>query len=190
MKDVSVLELNTKANNELFNRNVPSSNLQPYFSVTPVNTKYTVMPILDVRKTPTEHLQNFPTYNIHSTFNPGSGKAPWSGFANKVHDESILRNQIYAIQHCSQSVYVPSSDSDLYKDYTTSSVERQNPFPLLFTDGLNSQNINMNVSSNDHNGNHTFFGNHTRQQLNAFEPPVQKPRMQKGNNNNNIKVQN
>jgi hypothetical protein len=32
-----------------------------------------------------------------------------------VEQESSLRNQYFAFQKCSQAVYVPNSDSDLYK---------------------------------------------------------------------------
>jgi hypothetical protein len=56
-----------------------------------------------------------PNFNPNHTFNPGNTKSPWSGFASAVNVESELRNQIYALQKCSQAVYVPSSRSDLYQ---------------------------------------------------------------------------
>ena len=37
----SVSEINNQTNNRLYDRNVPSSMLQPYFSLRPTQTKYT-----------------------------------------------------------------------------------------------------------------------------------------------------
>ncbi len=180
MKDTPVLEHNTMTNDKLFNRNVPSRNLQPYFNVAPVCSKYSVLPILDVRKTPTEHLHKYSIYNTNNTFNPGTGGAPWSGYSSKINDESVLRNQIYGLQHCSQATYVPSSGSDLYvSNVTTSSIPSSNnnnvspspsqPFPLLFRE--ETFNTNIRIDLNQHDKNHHFFGNHTRQQLDTYEPP-------------------
>jgi hypothetical protein len=77
-------------------------------------TKYSHFPIVDPRKSNSVPLIVQPTFNPHATFNPGNTTSPWSGFASNVNTESELRNQIYALQKCSQSVYVPSSKSDLY----------------------------------------------------------------------------
>jgi hypothetical protein len=181
MKDTPVLEHNTMTNDKLFNRNVPSRNLQPYFNVAPVCTKYSVLPILDVRKTPTEHLHKYSIYNTSNTFNPGNGGAPWSGYSSKINDESVLRNQIYGLQHCSQATYVPSSGSDLYISNVESPNNNTNntsnndpsasqPFPLLFREEpFNNNNIRIGLSQHDKD--HHFFGNHTRQQLNTYQPP-------------------
>ena len=104
-------------NKKIYERNIPSSPLQPYLEVRPVMTKYSYFPIVDPRKETNTLLADRPTYNIQSTFNPGNRTAPWSGFASNINTESILRNQIYALQKCSQSIYVPSSQSDLYSEH-------------------------------------------------------------------------
>jgi hypothetical protein len=88
--------------------------LQPYLDVRPVMTKYTHFPIVEPRKSNSVPLTVQPTFSPHNVFNPGNTTSPWSGFASNVNVESELRNQIYALQKCSQSVYVPSSKSDLY----------------------------------------------------------------------------
>jgi cytochrome c2 len=44
-----------------------------------------------------------------------------------------LTDQIYALQKCSQSVYVPTSNSDLY-DYSFRAKVQPNPHELLFRD--------------------------------------------------------
>jgi hypothetical protein len=109
-----VSDIHIKINQRMYDRNIPSQMLQPYLNVRPAATKYSYFPIVDPRKNISVPLQQKPTYNVHETFNPGNSKSPWSGFATNVNVESELRNQIYAIQKCSQSIYVPSSNSDLY----------------------------------------------------------------------------
>jgi len=89
--------------------------LQPYIDVRPVMTKYSYLPIVDPRKQVDTRLQQMPTYNTSKVFNPGNTTSPWSGFAANVNTESELRDQIFALQKCSQAVYVPNSNSDLYK---------------------------------------------------------------------------
>ena len=103
-------------NKRIYERNIPSANLQPYLSVRPVMTKYSYLPIVDPRRQLNTKLNEQPTYNVNATFNPGNTVSPWSGFASNINTETMLRNQIYALQKCSQSVYVPSSNSDLYSD--------------------------------------------------------------------------
>ena len=54
-----------------------------------------------------------------------------SGFFNNVNTESLLRNQFFALQKSDQSVYVPSSNSDLYNVNVVSKPVVQ-PHPDLF----------------------------------------------------------
>ena len=126
-----VSNIHKQTNQRIYSRNVPSQMLQPYIDVRPVMTKYSYFPIVDPRKNINVPLQQMPTYNVHQTFNPGNRQAPWSGYATNVNIESELRNQIYALQKCSQSVYVPSSTSDLY-NYHFQTKTQPNPHDLLF----------------------------------------------------------
>jgi hypothetical protein len=107
-------KMQEQTNTRIYDRNIPSQVLQPYLDVRPVMTKYSYFPIVDPRKEVNVNLQVAPTFNPHKIFNPGNTQSPWSGFATNVNLESELRNQIYALQRCSQSVYVPNSTSDLY----------------------------------------------------------------------------
>ena len=109
-----VLDIQNETNQRIYDRNIPSQMLQPYLDVRPVMTKYSYFPIVDPRKQLNVPLVVQPTFNPHTIFNPGNTQSPWSGFASNINKESELRNQIYALQKCSQSVYVPSSNSDLY----------------------------------------------------------------------------
>jgi hypothetical protein len=103
--------------NKMFARNMPSHDIQPMFGLRPVASKYTVMPIYDQYKPCVESIQVKPVFQPQSPeiFYPGTRNAPYNGYASKVNVESTLRNQWFALQRGSQSVYVPSSESDLYK---------------------------------------------------------------------------
>ena len=139
-------KMQEQTNHRIYDRNIPSQMLQPYLDVRPVMTKYSYFPIVDPRKKISVPLVQAPTYNVNTIFNPGNATAPWSGFASNVNTESELRNQIYALQKCSQSVYVPNSNSDLY-NYKFKTVKQANPHELLFkSDGFSSFNPNPDAS--------------------------------------------
>ena len=124
-------QIHEQTNKRIYERNIPSEILQPYLDVRPAMTKYTYFPIVEPRKELTVPLQNMPTYNVNKVFNPGNTQSPWSGFASNINKESELRNQVYALQKCSQSVYVPNSTSDLY-NYKFQTPKQHNPHELLF----------------------------------------------------------
>ena len=138
----TVSDNHKRMNQGIYERNIPSQMLQSYVDVRPVMTKYSYFPIVDPRKQTTVPLQIMPTYNVHKVFNPGNAQAPWSGFATNINVESELRNQVYALQKCSQSVYVPESTSDLYT-YNFQTKTRHNPHELLFhNESFNTFNPN------------------------------------------------
>ena len=116
--DNSTLERQMVTNMRTFERIIPSQPLQPYLDARPSSTKYSLLPIVDPRKEVNVPLIQRATYDQHSVYNPGDG-APWCGYASNVNNESLLRNQVYALQKCSQSVYIPSSKSSLYVYKTT-----------------------------------------------------------------------
>ena len=156
-----VSTIHNQTNQRIYDRNIPTSVMQPYINVRPVMTKYSYFPIVDPRKKINVPMKQVPTYNVNKTFNPGTNMAPWSGFSTNINLESELRNQVYAIQKCSQSVYVPNSTSDLY-DYTFKSVKQANPHDLLFKpDSFCSFNPNPNADVIGVG----LFNNSTRSQL-------------------------
>jgi hypothetical protein len=144
--------------NKIYDRNIPSQFLQPYLDVRPVMTKYSRLPIVDPRVQPRVQLQQQPTYNVNKVFNPGNTRSPWSGFVSNVNLESELRNQIFALQKCSQAVYVPNSTSDLYQHtIPQTSSSSQQPFQLLFK----KENFN-GFNPNPYNFGKSVFNNNTR----------------------------
>ena len=152
------LQQNNETNERIYTRNIPQKPLQPYLDIKPMSTtRCSVFPIFDNRE-PNKH--HYPTYNITTTFNPGSRKAPWSGFSSKVNDESILRNQIYPLQRSNaETMYIPSSQSDLYVPLVDNTVDSQQPFPLLSATYLPPVAVAPKPKD------HLIFGNHTRYQL-------------------------
>jgi len=156
-----VSEIHRQTNTRIYDRNIPSQMLQPYLDVRPVLTKYSYFPIVDPRKPISVPLTQMPTYNVHQVFNPGNTQSPWSGFASNINTESELRNQIYALQKCSQAVYVPSSQSDLYT-YKFQTKSNPNPHELLFKND-NFESFNPNPSPNLCGT--SIFNNSTRCQI-------------------------
>ena len=141
----TVSKFQEEENRKLYSRNIPSQQLQPYLDVRPVMTKYSYLPIVDPRREINEKLVQQPTYNTSAVFNPGNTQSPWSGFATNINAESELRNQIYALQRCSQATYVPNSNSDLYSfgfKPTSSSVTQMSHNLLFKEEAFNKFNPN------------------------------------------------
>ena len=148
-------------NHRIYERNVPSATLQPSFSIRPVQTKYSLFSFENKKPSSNIPIIKQPIYNVESVFNPGTAQAPWSGFATKINTESKLRNQYFALQRSEQSVYVPSSTSDLYNDpVINSSMIVKDTFPYLNKpeqfDCHNPNTIKVGLDT---------FHNCTRQQL-------------------------
>jgi hypothetical protein len=157
----SVEKIHQETNVRIYDRNIPSQLLQPYVDFRPVMTKYSYLPIVDPRKQVDVPLVNAPIYNVHNVFNPGNTQSPWSGFATNINKESELRNQIYALQKCSQSVYVPKSNSDLY-NYKFKTATKPNPHELLFQ---NDKFDTFNPNPDDNMVGTGLFYNSTRSQV-------------------------
>jgi hypothetical protein len=144
-----------------YERNIPSQPLQPYLDARPVMTKYSTLPIIDLRKTVDTPLIQQATYSPEKIYNPGNNFGPWSGYASNINDESDLRNQIFALQSCSQAAYIPSSKSSLYNIKWQNERKIQQPFPTLFK---NEQFCPINPNPNPEKVGYALFNNATRQQ--------------------------
>ena len=149
-------------NNRISERNTPSSQLQPQFGIRSISTKYSMMPIFDRRAIAKVAIQTEPIYNIGTTFNPGTAQAPWSGFSCNINDESMLRNQFFALQRgAGQAAYIPPKNSDMYEHTIPQSANQQaQPFPYLFE----KQTFEAFDPCPTGNGKN-FFENCTRQQI-------------------------
>ncbi len=148
-------------NARINSRQFPDSPLEPSFSPRPTPTKCTIFPMVSQHNTGQEPRIPYPKYNGDVIFNPGNGRAPNSGF--KVDLETDLRNQTSILHHGSnESVYVPSSTSDLYKVSVISRPSIQ-PHPELFITPQFDRSVHPNLT-NTTVGTDQFF-NHTRTQL-------------------------
>ena len=154
---------NDEINSRMVNRHYPDTPLNPNYDPRPISTKYTHLQIYQGRKPAHETLVKYPGFETQSNFYPGTQDGPFAGYSNNVDLETILRNQTNALQHgASQGVYVPASNSDLYKvELPAPSESQQQPHPNLFKkEKYNSQNNNYHPNI----GQNMLF-NHTRTQL-------------------------
>lgn len=153
-------------NNRIYNRNIPSHNLQSQFDPRPVRTRQILFPTIDC------HLDNFmkvgnnieqiqiqENYSQQTIFNPGT-KAPYSGYATSIDNESRLHGSFMPNQkNTPQSEYIPSSQSDMYNVEVTQRPNIQT-HPMLFR-----QEVFNHFNPNCGNMGRDFFNNHTRQQV-------------------------
>ena len=155
------LQRSAELNERISARNVPTTPLQPHFSIRPVSTKYDMMSIIDRRVVPTVPIKRVPPHNVRANFNPGNAQAPWEGFAANVNDESTLRNQIFALQNCDKAVYVPNSTSDMYEVRPCGRKEVQT-HPGLFVE---HEFAPFNPNPHQEKVGRSMFHNSTREQI-------------------------
>jgi hypothetical protein len=138
-----------------------SNSLEPNFTPRSVSTKFSRFPIIESRTPPTVIYQPLPNYQVETQFNPGY-RGPISGF--NVDKETVLRNIPFALQaDIAPSTFIPSSESDLYKNYIVSRPVEQ-PYPKLFEDYRFEQKPHPNIAHYPEIGGDIFF-NATRTQL-------------------------
>lgn len=164
-------------NDRIYQRNLPTQELQSQFSPRSTSTRQCLFPMVDNHMPSAALIKKNPNYNITGQFNPGT-HSPWSGYMTSVDNESRLRNQFHANQTAAQSKYIPSSTSDLYSyniqheiikahkqptnliEQPASDITTPQPYPRLFETpkfapfNANEYGLGMNT-----------FENHTRQQV-------------------------
>lgn len=153
-------------NDRILDRNHSDHPLPPNFNNRPVQTKYALFPMLDKRMPATVPIESNYDYSLETNFTPPVMTiGPVSGYVNNVNTESTLRNQFFALQKgADQSVYIPSSNSDLYNVTVVSRPEEQ-PYPLLFKNSVAlDKTLHSNIKNNPHIGKDVFH-NYTRTQL-------------------------
>lgn len=144
-------------NKRIYERNVPNFAPQMLFDTRPVSTKYSMLSILEQRNEGTTPIQNRPLYNYNNHFLPGDS-APTATFLTNIDQESMLRNQFFALQKAEQSEYVPSSNSDMYEVEVAGRRENQT-HNLLFKSYVENNNNKVVPGSKEK----VLFNNNTRQ---------------------------
>jgi hypothetical protein len=135
--------------------------LKPLYNPRPAMTKYSVFPVVDLRRPPSVPLNNYLDYS-DKTFVPVHSNGHVDGYLQNVALESDLRNQYFALSNANQRYYVPSTNSDLYRNRSVAgSLNEQQPYPYLFEmPSLASNDVYLEPEV----GSLTFF-NDTRSQL-------------------------
>jgi len=151
-------------NDRIVDRQFSDKPLAPNFDPRPVMTKYSHFPALDRKAPSSVAIQSSAPHNVHSNFSPATQNGPPNAYLRNIDTESSLRNQSVALQRgVTQSVYVPSSDSDLYKVHVPSKPGPQ-PHSNLFEKQTFSATVREQNAQQSTIGKDRFF-NHTRVQL-------------------------
>ena len=152
-------------NERISSRQFPDQPLAPNFDPRPVMTKYSYFPAIDNRAKAHVPIKPVLAHSVKHNFSPATQNGPPVSYLANIDTESVLRNQTTALQrNAPQSVYVPSTTSDLYKVDVTSSTNQPQPHRLLFekTSTYTTSRSQSVLESNI--GKDTFY-NHTRNQL-------------------------
>jgi len=142
-------------------RNYSTHPLQPHLEARPVQTKYSIMPIVSPAQQINTPLTQQPTYDCSKIYHP-TNKGPWSGYASNINHESDLRNQFYPLSDCSTNAYIPSSKSSLYQVKWKNNNNVEQPFPNLFK---TEKFCPMNPNPEPNTIGYALFNNATRQQV-------------------------
>lgn len=149
-------------NERIESRHFPDLALAPNFDPRPTPTKRMQFPMVNMRAIPSAPIQEYANFSTKNNFYPGTQAAPPLGYAANVETEMRLRNQYFALQHCDQNVYVPSTESDLYKVQAVGRTVEQ-PYPYMFVTPVFENPAAIN-NLNPAVGGDMFYNN-TRTQL-------------------------
>ena len=140
-------------NKRIRQSNIPSHRLQPAFGIESIQTRQTIMGMVDNHRESTVPINNYPFYDMKTVFNPGTGAAPFSGYAINVDLESELKNQTIALQRNDSGSYIPSSNGGLYNTILNPNMQPPSKHGLLFAtpDIVNENKMNENIpNSGEH----------------------------------------
>ena len=100
-------DIHKNMNDKIFSRRVPTHTLPNLLYPVPVSTLFQVMP--GVASNPClENPGINKIYNTQTMF-ASSDSIPFTGYQNRVDDESKLRNIIFPMQKCPQNKFIPNS---------------------------------------------------------------------------------
>ena len=160
--NVILQNVNNNIGNNIYERVVPSQEMQMNFGFRPIMSKYATMPILDNNIQSDVNINKEPIYNSETVFYPGTSKPHFNGFATNIDNESTLRNQFFALQKGDKHLYVPNSNSDLYENNLDIKNHNLNLDNLILFKKEQFQDFNPNISNKI---GYNIFNNSTRVQL-------------------------
>ncbi len=97
--------------------------------------------------------------NTYNSFLPATTNGPWSRYSANINTESILKNQVYALQNHPQANYIPNSNSEMYNN-----IMAKNYIDDINMNNLDNKNNSTSCSLPTNLGN-KLFNNPTRQQI-------------------------
>lgn len=155
-------------NDRIYSRNIPSTNLEPYLSDRPLNTKYvhlhninTIQKQLNIQQIQHTLDEKYKNYNMIEVFNPGTSAGPWSGYSSNIDTESILRDQEHRIP-C-KPTYLPNyNTSDLYTIHAPYAPQNIKEFPYLPANIIQTNELKSNKSKENIQQQPISFNTHTR----------------------------
>ena len=151
-------------NDRIVDRQFSDKPLAPNFDPRPVMTKYSQFPALDRRANASVPMPSYVVHNVQTNFSPATQNGPPDTYLRNVDMESSLRNQTVALHRgITQGVYVPSSDSYLYKVHVQSTPGPQPHLNLFEKQSFSTTSRERNTRQSSI-GTDTFY-NHTRVQL-------------------------
>jgi hypothetical protein len=124
-------------NIRLRSRQFPDFPLEPQYDFRPVSTKYQTPAIAAAAPQTPIYME----HNVGMNFNPATRNGPWKTYANNIDTETVLRNYSMGSEPIKRlpfrtainTIYVPDSGSDLYKDGKTVVYRPSTqPYELLF----------------------------------------------------------
>lgn len=160
--NVILQNVNNNIGNNIYERVIPSHEMQMNFGFRPIMSKYATMPILDNRIVSEVNINKEAIYNSETVFYPGTSKPHFNGFASNIDNESTLRNQFFALQKGDKHLYVPNSNSDLYENNLDIKNHNLNLDNLILFKKEQFQDFNPNISNKI---GYNIFNNSTRVQL-------------------------
>lgn len=133
-------ERTQRLNDRIYERNLPSQDMQMTFDPRPVRTRQVLFPMLDCYMPSTTPIIERSTYTQDQVFNPGTS-APFNGYQSGIDSESQLQNRFFPHQKAIQSKYIPSTHSNMYQHQITSADSQpihqyevaQDPYMDLYT---------------------------------------------------------
>ena len=154
-------ERTSELSKKMYERNIPSTQLNISYNPRPVPSRFIHMPTADYRKPTNTPCTKFQTFNTRNNFAPGSS-LPFEGYQSNVDTESVLRDIIFPLQKNTQSKFIPGTNSDLFNaSYLTQTNRPVNMSSTL----LFSEHQFETFNPNTHNLGQNTFNNATRTQL-------------------------
>lgn len=124
-------------NNRLNERQFPDMPMKPYYDPRPVQTKYSLFPVINRVKDIKEPKLFYLDHNVEINFVPSNTKSHCNSYFKNIDNESTLRNQDKILKkHETRKPYIPQIDSELYNvtvpTIKETNIDNEHMHPLLF----------------------------------------------------------